>query len=104
MPVRKFLTDLERRVYLQMSAEHHRRFPDAPFDPLYVGVLARVAVESLTTGSASARRVRAPASRTPDPGSSPASIRALARRIEDSFHTMPNGWVRADDQLGATYE
>lgn len=98
MPNReKRLTDLERRAYRHMVAVHAARTPDKALDSPYLSLMARAAVEALTIGSASGRRVRAAEERAPDPGSTPERVRSLARSIEDSFHTMPNGWVRAEE-------
>jgi hypothetical protein len=92
----KRLTDLETVVLREFRLHHHQAFPSARMDDAYLSSLARVAVEALTTGSASGRRrgVKEPR-RYPDPGCTPDSIRRLARYIEGSFHSMPNGWVSA---------
>ncbi len=97
-PRRDPLSDLERKAYRGMVAEHMRVFPDSTMDGEYLSVMARAVVATLTTGSASGRRLRIDPKRLPDPGSHPDRIRALARRIEDSFHTMPNGWKRAGEE------
>lgn len=98
------LTDLERKAFRSMSEVHHRRLPGQELDVLHMAALARAAVDALTTGSASGRRLRPVEHRPPAPGCTPERIRYLARQIEASYHTMPNGWIRADDQLGTTYE
>lgn len=90
------LTDLERRAFRHMMYVHRVHFPGVSADTAHMTAMARAAVEALTTGSASGRRVRISEQRVPDPGSTPAKIRELARKIEGSFHTMPNGWVSAD--------
>jgi len=96
------LTDLERRVYSRFI--NHRRAEGAPIDQQDLIDLAKLAVDTLTTGSASGRRLRAMDRRAPDPGCTPDKIRALAERIEDSFAEMPEGWVRQRDlDEGRTY-
>jgi hypothetical protein len=92
----KRLTDLETLVLRAFRLHHQQEFPSTRVDDHYLSSLARVAVEALTTGSASGRRrgVKEPR-RYPDPGCTPDSIRRLARYIEGSFHSMPNGWVSA---------
>lgn len=94
----KRLTDLETLVLRALRLHHHQEFPAARMDDSYLASMARVAVEALTTGSASGRRrgIKEP-KRYPDPGSTPDNIRRLARYIEGSFHSMPNGWVSIDD-------
>lgn len=92
------LTDLERRVYSRFA--NHRRangvdITRAEMEDLTE--LARLAVDTLTTGSASGRRLRVMDRRPQDPGCTPEKIRALAARIEDSFAVMPQGWVRQRD-------
>lgn len=94
----KRLTDLETLVLRAFRLHHQQAFQSARVDDEYLTSLARVAVEALTTGSTSGRRrgVQEPR-RYPDPGSTPERIRTLARWIEGSYHTMPNGWVSADE-------
>lgn len=94
------LTDLERRVYSRLL--NHRRAERQPVYHDDLMTLAKLAVDTLTTGSASGRRLRAMDRRETDPGCTPDKIRQLARSIEDSFSVMPNGWVRAEP--GKTYD
>jgi hypothetical protein len=89
------LTDLERRVYSRFL--NFRRASGAGIDQKDLIDLAKLAVDTLTTGSASGRRLRAMDRRETDPGCTPDKIRTLAESIEDSFTTMPNGWVRQRD-------
>lgn len=98
------LTDLERKAFRSMAAVHHKRWPDSEMDVIHMASLARAAVDALTTGSGSGRKLRPVEHRPPAPGCTPERIRYLARQIEASYHTMPNGWISADDQLGTTYE
>lgn len=100
----KTLTDLERRTYRHMVATHQVKHSGKEIDGPYLASMARAAVEALTTGSASGRRVRNHENRVPDPGATPERIRYLARQIEATYHSMPKGWTSADDQLGTTYE
>ena len=65
------LSDLERKAYRAMTAEHVRTFPDSTVDGEYLAVMARAVVTALTTGSASGRRLRIEPRRLPDPGSTP---------------------------------
>lgn len=90
----KRLTDLETVVIRALRLRHHQEFPSARLDDGYLASMAQVAVEALSTGSVSGRRrgVREPR-RYPDPGCTPDNIRRLARYIEGSFHSMPNGWT-----------
>jgi hypothetical protein len=94
----KRLTDLEMVVVRALRLHHHQEFPSMRLDDCYLSSMARVAVEALTTGSASGRRrgMREPR-RYPDPGCTPDNIRRLARHIEGSFHSMPNGWTPAHE-------
>lgn len=92
------LTDLEKRTFRHMKAAHQQEYPGHSVRTEYLAFMARVAVEALTTGSASGRRIRWGQERVPDPGCTPDKIRKLARDIESSFHTMPNGWVSADEE------
>ncbi len=94
------LSDLERRVYSRLA--NYRRAAGQPVDQQDLSALAKLAVDTLTTGSASGRRLRAMDRRETDPGCTPDKIRQLARTIEDTFTTMPNGWVRAVP--GKTYD
>lgn len=92
------LTDLEMVVLRAFRGVAQQQFPLLLTDEAILSVLARTAVDVLTTGSVSGRRrgVKEPR-RYPDPGSSPERIRTLARWIEASYHSMPNGWVSADE-------
>jgi hypothetical protein len=81
-----------------MRLHHHQRYLGAPMDDEYLQSMARIAVEALTTGSASGRRRELKDSRRySDPGCTPDKIRSLARYIEGSFTAMPNGWTSADE-------
>lgn len=94
------LTDLENLVLRAMRLRHHEQYLGLSMDDEYLKTMARAAVEILTTGSASGRRRGLRDHRRyPDPGSTPENIRRLARYIEGSFTTMPNGWVSADDEM-----
>lgn len=95
----KRLTDLELKVLRTLRLRHQQRWGHWRMSDEYLQDMSRTAVEALTTGSVSGRRREAAAEhrRFRDPGSHPDRIRALARRIEASFHTMPDGWVSADD-------
>lgn len=99
------LTDLERRVYARFV--NHRRANGVEITQGELRdliELSKLAVDTLTTGSASGRRLRAMDRRPSDPGCTPEKIRALAERIEDSFVDMPEGWVRQRDlDAGRTY-
>jgi hypothetical protein len=94
------LTDLERRVFSRFV--NFRRASGEPIDQEDLIDLAKLAVDTLTTGSASGRRLRAMDRREKSPGCTPEKIRLLARTIEDTFTDMPNGWVRAEP--GKTYD
>jgi hypothetical protein len=77
------------------------RFGAGAVNDRYLASLAQVAVDTLTTGSFNdRRRVTDRIQHYADPGCTPDSLRKLARHIEGSFHTMPNGWVSADPQKG----
>lgn len=92
------LTDLERRVYSRFVNHRRTNGSEVPKAELAVLMtLAKLAVDTLTTGSASGRRLRAMDQRPKDPGCTPDKIRALAEQIEDSFAVMPQGWVRQRD-------
>lgn len=98
-PGPKRLTDLENVVLRALRLHHHEQYLDRPMDDEYLRSMARTAVEALTTGSASGRRRELREHRRySDPGSTPDSIRRLARQIENSFTSMPNGWVSAHEQ------
>lgn len=90
------LTDLERRVYSRFT--NYGRAAGEPLSDKDLIELAKLAVDTLTTGSASGRRLRAMDRRPRDPGCTPDKIRQLAETIEDSFAAMPNGWVRERDR------
>ena len=92
------MTDLERRTFKVLLSAHQRHFPAKDADYAVLVILAKAAVSALTKGTASGRRLSTTERRIPDPGSSPNRIRYLARQIEGSFHTMPNGWVPADER------
>lgn len=99
------LTDLEMRVLRALRLRHQQRWPNKRVDDDYLQDLSQVAVDALTTGSASGRRLEMKESRRyPDPGSAPERIRTLARWIEASYHTMPNGWVSADEMKEHPHE
>lgn len=92
------LTDLETLVLRAFKVLAQQQFPLLLVDEMILLALARTAVEVLTTGSASGRRRTVHDTRRyPDPGCTPEGLRALARRIEASYHSMPNGWVTADE-------
>ena len=96
------LTDLERKVFSRFV--NMRRADGQPVDRLDLIALAKAAVDTLTTGSASGRRLRMMERREPDPGCTPEAIRRLAESIEDSYAAMPQGWVRQRDiDAGRTY-
>jgi hypothetical protein len=79
----------------------HEEYPELSLGEEFLKMVSRIAVQALTTGSASGRRRDLREHRRyPDPGSSPDRIRQLARHIEASFTTMPNGWVSADETRG----
>lgn len=93
------LTDLESRTLRAFRSVVQQQFPSALVDEALLVALACTAVEVLTTGSVSGRRRSEERRRYPDPGSTPERIRTLARWIEASYHTMPSGWVSADDSM-----
>lgn len=92
------LTDLERRVFSRFA--NYRRAAGQPINQTDLIELAKLAVDTLTTGSASGRRLRAMDQRPKDPGCTPEKIRALAEAIEDTYADMPKGWVRQRDLDG----
>jgi hypothetical protein len=98
------MTDLERKVFKALLSTIQRQFPGEEIDYEILAALAKSAVQELTTGAASGRRMKEQGRRVPDPGSKPERIRYLARRIEGSFHTMPNGWVSVDHSQGVPSE
>lgn len=93
------LTDLERKVYSRFANDRQARRAKGesvvPAEDLLR--LAKLAVETLTTGSASGRRLMLMQRREPDPGCTPEKLRRLAERIEDSYTDMPEGWKRMRD-------
>lgn len=92
------LTDLETKVLRALRLRHQQHWHTKLIDDHYLQDLSKVAVEVLTSGSASGRRREVNQTRRySDPGCTPERIRTLARWIEASYHTMPNGWVSADE-------
>jgi hypothetical protein len=84
------LTNLERRVLGAM-----KRDPDSDQLPIsFLARLARRAVREMCTGEAVNRRKKIPLIPLPPPPGNAKRLRALARQIEDSFDTMPEGWRR----------